>query len=78
MPGENAEKLGLDGSEVYDILGISEGLYPGKILTVRARKEDGRVIEFKVKARLDTPIEVEYYKHGGILQYVLRTKFLKK
>ena len=77
MPGENAEKLGLDGSEVYDILGISEGLYPGKILTVRAKKEDGRVIEFKVKARLDTPIEVEYYKHGGILQYVLRTKFLK-
>ncbi len=72
MPGENAEKLGLDGSEVYDIIGISEGLEPGKILTVRARKEDGRVIEFKVKARLDTPVEVEYYKHGGILQYVLR------
>ena len=72
MPGENAEKLGLDGSEVYDIIGISEGLYPGKILTVRAKKSDGRVIEFKVKARLDTPIEVEYYKHGGILQYVLR------
>ena len=76
MPGENAEKLGLDGSEEYEILGISEGLYPGKILTVRAKKEDGRVIEFKVKARLDTPIEVEYYKHGGILQYVLRTRFL--
>jgi aconitate hydratase len=72
MPGENAEKLGLDGSEEYDIIGISEGLYPGKILTVRAKKPDGRVIEFKVKARLDTPIEVEYYKHGGILQYVLR------
>lgn len=72
MPGENAEKLGLDGSEEYDIIGISEGLYPGKILTVRARKPDGRVVEFKVKARLDTPIEVEYYKHGGILQYVLR------
>ncbi|BAN90486.1 aconitate hydratase AcnA [Aeropyrum camini] len=72
MPGENAEKLGLDGSEEYDIIGIEEGLHPGKILTVRARKSDGRVIEFKVKARLDTPIEVEYYKHGGILQYVLR------
>jgi len=74
MPGENAKKLGLDGSEVYDILGIEEGLYPGKILTVRARKPDGRVIEFKVKARLDTPIEVEYYKHGGILPYVLRKR----
>ncbi len=77
MPGENAEKLGLDGSEEYDLIGISEGLYPGKILTVRAKKKDGRVIEFKVKARLDTPIEVEYYKHGGILQYVLR-KIIKE
>jgi len=77
MPGENAEKLGLDGSEEYDIIGIEEGLYPGKILTVRAKKPDGRVIEFKVKARLDTPIEVEYYRHGGILQYVLR-KIIKE
>ncbi len=77
MPGENAETLGLDGSEEYDIIGISEGLYPGKILTVRAKKPDGRVIEFKVKTRLDTPIEVEYYKHGGILQYVLR-KIIKE
>ena len=77
MPGENAKTLGLDGSEVYDILGIEEGLYPGKILTVRARKSDGSVVEFKVKARLDTPIEVEYYRHGGILQYVLR-KILKE
>lgn len=72
MPGEDADSLGLDGSEEYDILGIEEGLYPGKILTVRARKPDGRVVEFKVKARLDTPVEVEYYKHGGILKYVLR------
>ncbi len=76
MPGENAKKLGLDGSEEYDIIGIEDGLYPGKILTVRARKPDGRIIEFKVKVRLDTPIEVEYYKHGGILRYVLR-KMLK-
>ncbi|MCE4610521.1 MAG: aconitate hydratase AcnA [Desulfurococcales archaeon] len=72
MPGENARTLGLDGSEVYDILGIAEGLQPGKVLTVRARKSDGSVVEFKVKARLDTPVEVEYYRHGGILQYVLR------
>jgi len=72
MPGENAEKLGLDGSEEYDIIGIEEGLEPHKVLLVRARKSDGRVVEFKVKARLDTPIEVEYYRHGGILQYVLR------
>jgi len=76
MPGENAKTLGLDGSEEYDIIGIEEGLYPGKILTVRAKKSDGKVIEFKVKTRLDTPIEVEYYRHGGILRYVLR-KMLK-
>ncbi len=72
MPGENAEKLGLDGSEEYDIIGISEGLTPNKKLLVRARKEDGKVIEFNVIVRLDTPVEIEYYKHGGILQYVLR------
>ena len=77
MPGENARTLGLDGSEEYDILGIEEGLYPGKVLNVRARKPDGRVVEFRVKARLDTPIEVEYYRHGGILQYVLR-KMIKE
>ncbi len=77
MEGENAKTLGLDGSEVYDILGISEGLEPGKILRVRARKGDGSTVEFRVRARLDTPIEVEYYKHGGILQYVLR-KMLKE
>ena len=77
MEGENAEKLGLDGSEEYDIIGIEEGLHPGKILTVRARKPDGRIVEFKVKTRLDTPVEVEYYKHGGIMKYVLR-KILRK
>ncbi len=72
MPGENAEKLGLRGDEVYDIIGIKEGLYPRKIVTVRARRPDGTIIEFKVVARLDTPVEVEYYRHGGILRYVLR------
>ncbi|AFZ70398.1 aconitate hydratase 1 [Caldisphaera lagunensis DSM 15908] len=72
MPNEGPDELGLDGSEIYDIIGIDENLTPHKILNVKARKENGKVIEFKVKARLDTPIEVEYYKHGGILHYVLR------
>ncbi len=71
-PGEGWRSLGLDGTEVFDIIGISEGLRPRKELTVRARKADGSTVEFKVIARLDTPIEVEYYRHGGILQYVLR------
>jgi aconitate hydratase len=71
-PGEGWKTLGLDGTEVFDIIGISEGLKPRKELTVRARKADGSTVEFKVVVRLDTPIEVEYYRHGGILQYVLR------
>jgi aconitate hydratase len=71
-PGEGWKTLGLDGTEVFDVVGISEGLKPRKELTVRARKADGSKVEFKVIARLDTPIEVEYYRHGGILQYVLR------
>ncbi len=72
MEGDSWRSLGLRGDEVYDILGIEEGLEPGKVLTVRATKPDGSVVEFKVRARLDTHVEVEYYKHGGILQYVLR------
>ncbi len=71
-PGEGWKTLGLDGTEVFDIIGISEGLKPRKELTVRARKADGSTVEFKVIARLDTPIEVEYYRHGGILKYVLK------
>ncbi len=72
MPGENAQSLGLDGTEVYTIRGIAEGLKPGKVLTVEARKDDGTVISFQVKTRLDTPVEVEYHRHGGILPFVLR------
>ncbi|MCS7095318.1 MAG: aconitate hydratase AcnA [Thaumarchaeota archaeon] len=70
--GQSWKGLGLDGTEVFDILGISDGLHPKKKLHVRARKPDGSVIEFRAIARLDTPIEVEYYKNGGILNYVLR------
>ncbi|MFN3420137.1 MAG: aconitate hydratase AcnA [Armatimonadota bacterium] len=75
-PGENRETLGLTGEEVFDIEGIAEGLYPRKELTVRAHKPDGSEMTFTVIARLDTPVEVEYYRHGGILPYVLR-KLLK-
>ncbi|MCS7169159.1 MAG: aconitate hydratase AcnA, partial [Candidatus Kapabacteria bacterium] len=72
LPGESAKTLGLDGSEVYDITGINEGLTPQKQLRVQARRADGSVHEFTVVARLDVPIEVEYYRHGGVLHYVLR------
>ncbi len=69
--GEDAQSLGLDGSETYSISGV-EDIRPRQQLQVRAVKADGSDIRFKVSARLDTDIEVDYYKNGGILPYVLR------
>ena len=66
------EDHGLDGSETFDIAGIGDDLVPGKMVTVTARKADGTVTEFAAKVRIDTPDELDYYRHGGILQYVLR------
>jgi aconitate hydratase len=71
-PGETAKLLELTGRESYDIEGIAEGLEPGKILSVRARSDDGKETCFSAIARVDTPVEVTYFRHGGILQYVLR------
>jgi aconitate hydratase len=71
-PGESRNSLGLDGSEVYDITGITDGLAPGIELPVRARRANGTEITFNVVARIDSPIEVEYYRQGGILPMVLR------
>jgi aconitate hydratase len=71
MPGENRESLGLTGHEVYDIEGVAT-LAPRKEATVQAKSADGKVKSFKVRMRVDTPEEVSYYRHGGILQYVLR------
>jgi aconitate hydratase len=67
--GQNADSLGLTGREVYDITGLASG---GRQVKVTARGEDGKVTEFLARVRLDTPQEVLYYKHGGILHYVLR------
>lgn len=74
MNGQNAVSLGLDGSETYEITGLANGLTPHKILDVSATHPSGKVTHFKVTARLDAPIEVEYFAHGGILQYVLRKR----
>jgi aconitate hydratase len=71
-PGESAETLGLTGEEAFDIGGIRKGLAPRAELPVRAVAPGGRAVEFRVVARLDTPKELEYYRHGGILPYVLR------
>ncbi len=69
--GENCDSLGLDGTEVFAITGLSD-IAPRKELEVTARKSDGKVVRFSVIARLDTEVDVIYFRHGGILPYVLR------
>jgi aconitate hydratase len=69
----NAQTLGLDGSEVFDITGLDGGgVTPRQDLTLRIRRTDGSEQEVPVTLRIDTPIEIEYYRHGGILPFVLR------
>jgi aconitate hydratase len=70
-PGTGRESVGLDGSELYTIAGLA-GLAPAKALEVTAQKEDGSQVTFAVKARIDTPAELEYYRNGGVLHFVLR------
>jgi aconitate hydratase A / 2-methylisocitrate dehydratase len=71
-PGENLKTHNLTGFETFDILGIGAGLKLHQELTVKASADDGKVTEFKVICRIDTPAEMDYYRHGGILEYVLR------
>ncbi len=73
LPGESADSLGLTGSEVFDLEGLDDSIQPQSRLTVRARSADGSELSFQVAVKLNTPIEVEYYRHGGILPYVLRS-----
>jgi aconitate hydratase len=71
-PGENAKSLGLTGREVYNIHGLANGVSPGCTLTATAIKEDGAQVVFEVKARIDTPVEMDYYHNGGIMQTVIK------
>jgi len=75
--GDTAQSLGLTGNETYTISGIANDIKPLKEVQVTAVKSDGTQINFNVIARMDSSIEIEYYRHGGILQYVLR-EFLHK
>jgi aconitate hydratase len=68
--GQNAQSLGLTGKETFDIGGLNKGA--AKFVKVAARADDGKTTEFEVRVRIDTPKELDYYQHGGILQYVLR------
>jgi len=75
LPGENRKSLGLDGSESYAISGIANDLKPHGQVTVSATKRDGSVQVFAAAVRADSPIEIDYYRHGGILPMVLRKLF---
>ena len=70
--GTSAQTLGLDGSEAFDVVGLSEDVKPRQKLTLRIARADGTTQDVPVILRIDTPIEVEYYRHGGILPFVLR------
>ncbi|HEY2510313.1 MAG TPA: aconitate hydratase AcnA [Polyangiaceae bacterium] len=82
--GENAQSLGLNGEETFDVAGIADGIASGfggakgRELKVTAHKPDGTVKEFTAKVRIDTPQEILYYQHGGILPFVLRQLLGKK
>jgi aconitate hydratase len=70
--GTTAQSLKLDGTETYDVLGLGKGLKPQQELGLQITRADGRSETIPLICRIDTPIEIEYYQHGGILPYVLR------
>jgi aconitate hydratase len=70
--GVTAQTLGIMGTEVFDVLGLSDGIAPRQDVTLHITRKDGSVGKQTVKLRIDTPIEVDYYRHGGILPFVLR------
>ncbi|HYC70547.1 MAG TPA: aconitate hydratase [Opitutaceae bacterium] len=70
--GTNAQTLKLDGTETYDVVGLSPAVRPQQDLTLRVTRRDGTAQDVPVTCRIDTPIEIDYYQHGGILPFVLR------
>ena len=70
--GTTAQTLKLDGSESYDIGGLAAAIKPQQDLTLKITRKGGAVENVPVRCRIDTPIEIDYYQHGGILPYVLR------
>ena len=75
--GVSAQTLGLQGSEVFEISGMEAGMRPMQDLVLRIRRPDGSLVEQPVRSRIDTPIEIDYYRHGGILPFVLRQLIAK-
>jgi aconitate hydratase len=72
VEGTSAQSLGLDGSERFSITGLSESIKPGQQVTLEIERMNGEKRASPVKLRIDTPIEIDYYRHGGILPFVLR------
>jgi aconitate hydratase len=72
MTGDNAQKLGITGKEIFTITGLEAGLKPGQELTVQTINDENIRMTFNVLSRLDTPIDIQYYQNGGILQTVLK------
>jgi aconitate hydratase len=72
LEGTTAQTLGLDGSEKFDLIGLTNETYPGQMLNLVIHRADGRKEEVQLRSRIDTAIEVDYYRHGGILPFVLR------
>ena len=72
LPGDNRETYALTGEEVFDITGVPEAVQKAGRVRVTARRPSGSAVLFEVQIRVDTPQEVEYYRNGGILPYVLR------
>jgi aconitate hydratase len=70
--GTTALSLKLNGTETYDIVGLDASLKPQQDLTLKITRQDGTVEQVAVRCRIDTPIEIDYYQHGGILPFVLR------
>jgi aconitate hydratase len=75
--GTTAQSLKLDGAETYDIVGLGANLKPQQDLTLKVTRPDGKVENVPVRCRIDTPIEIDYYQHGGILPFVLRQLMAK-
>ena len=71
-PGTTWQSLGLTGEETFEVKGLDDNLMPRQSLTVNATAADGSVKEFATTVRIDTPVELDYYRNGGILQTVLR------
>jgi aconitate hydratase len=75
--GETAQTIKLDGTETYSILGLRPNLKPQQDLSLRINRSNGIVDDVFVRCRIDTPIEIDYYQHGGILPFVLRQLLAK-